>query len=101
MSCASGTAGLAALSVCESILLSLTENGVIDADEARGILEDAAAAHRGAAPAADGAAGDHREAAAGHRAHPRRRQLGAPRPGRGRRTGRRDAAPPGRRRGGR
>ncbi len=64
MSDGSGAAGLAALSVCESMLLSLTENGIIDAAEARGILEDAAAAHRGVAPAADGAADDHREAAA-------------------------------------
>ncbi len=65
MSDGSGAAGLAALSVCESMLLSLAENGIIDAAEARGILEDAAAAHRGgAAPAADGAADDHREAAA-------------------------------------
>jgi hypothetical protein len=60
----SGAAGLAALSVCESILLSLTENGIVDAAEAKAILADAAAAHRGAAPLADGAAGDHEEAAA-------------------------------------
>lgn len=60
----SGAAGLAALSVCESILLSLTENGVIDADEARGILEDAATAHRAVAPWADGAGTEHVEAAA-------------------------------------
>jgi hypothetical protein len=64
MSGGSGAAGLAALSLCESVLLSLTENGVIDAAEARGILEDAAAAHRGAAPSADGDADDHLEAAA-------------------------------------
>ena len=60
----SGAAGLAALSVCEALLLSLTDNGIIDAAEARGILEDAAAAHRHAAPLADGAGGEHREAAA-------------------------------------
>ena len=60
----SGAAGLAALSVCESMLLSLTENGIIDGAEARAILADAAAAHRGAAPLADGGAGDHEEAAA-------------------------------------
>ena len=60
----SGAAGLAALSVCESMLLSLTENEVIDAAEARAILADAAAAHRAAAPLADGAAGDHEGAAA-------------------------------------
>jgi hypothetical protein len=41
-------AGLAALAICESILLSLTDNGIIDAAEAKVILEDAATAHRGA-----------------------------------------------------
>ena len=60
----SGAAGLAALSVCEALLLSLTEDGIIDEAEARGVLEDAAAAHRGAAPLADGAGGEHAEAAA-------------------------------------
>ena len=59
-----GAAGLAALSICESMLLSLTENGIIDAAEAKAILEDAAAAHRNAVPLADGDAADHREAAA-------------------------------------
>ena len=47
-----------------SILLSLTENGIIDEGEARAILEDAAATSRGAAPPADVADGGHREAAA-------------------------------------
>jgi hypothetical protein len=60
----SRAAGLAALSVCESILLSLTENGIVDDAEARAILEDAAAAHRGAVSLGDGRAGDHEEAAA-------------------------------------
>jgi hypothetical protein len=60
----SGAAGLAALSVCESILLSLTENGIIDEGEARAILEDAAVTSRGAAPLADVADGGHGEAAA-------------------------------------
>ena len=64
MTDSSGAAGLAALSVCESLLLSLTENNVIDAAEAKAILADAAAAHRRAVPLADGAAGDHVEAAA-------------------------------------
>ena len=41
----SGAAGLAALSVCESILLSLTENGIVDEAEAKAILTDAATAH--------------------------------------------------------
>jgi hypothetical protein len=63
MSGVSGAAGLAALSVCESILISLTENKIIDVAEARGILEDAAAAHRAAAPWVDGAGGEHVEAA--------------------------------------
>jgi hypothetical protein len=52
----SGAAGLAALAICESMLLSLTENRVIDDAEARAILADAAAAHRNAVPlVADGA----------------------------------------------
>ena len=59
MSEISGAAGHAALAICESMLLSLTENQVIDAAEARAILEDAAAAHRNAIPLlADGAAHD-------------------------------------------
>ena len=41
-------AGLAALAICESILLSLAENQIIGDAEARAILEDAAAAHRNA-----------------------------------------------------
>lgn len=38
--------GLAALSICESLLLSLREQAILSAREAIGILEDAAAAHR-------------------------------------------------------
>jgi hypothetical protein len=57
-------AGVAALSVCESILLSLTENNIINAAEARGILEDAASVHHEAAVLADGAGDHHAEAAA-------------------------------------
>jgi hypothetical protein len=46
------------------MLLSLTENKVIDGTEARAILEDAAAAHRNAIPlVADGGAAAHEEAA--------------------------------------
>ena len=41
-------AGLAALSICESLLLSLTDLDVIKGTEAVAILKDAAAAHRGA-----------------------------------------------------
>lgn len=37
---------LAALALCESILLSLTDNQVIDAAEMKAVLSDAAAAHR-------------------------------------------------------
>jgi hypothetical protein len=58
-------AGLAALAICESILLSLTENNVIDGAEAKAILEDAAAAHRNAVSlSAGGARHDHAAAAA-------------------------------------
>ena len=64
MSGGSEAAGVAALSVCESLLLSLTDNGIIDAAEARAILLDAAAAHRGAVPLADGDASVHEEVAA-------------------------------------
>lgn len=55
-------AGLAALAICESMLLSLTENGVIDAAEARAILVDAATAHRNAVPLGPGGR-DHEAAA--------------------------------------
>jgi hypothetical protein len=59
MSSVSGAAGHAALAICESMLLSLTENNIIDEAEARSILEDAAAAHRNAMPLlADGMAHD-------------------------------------------
>ena len=59
MSSVSGAAGHAALAICESMLLSLTENKIIDQAEARAILEDAAAAHRNSIPLlADGTAHD-------------------------------------------
>jgi hypothetical protein len=62
MSSVSGAAGHAALAICESMLLSLTENKIINEAEARAILEDAAAAHRNSVPLlADGAA--HEQAA--------------------------------------
>ena len=62
MSSVSGAAGHAALAICESMLLSLTENRVIDKTEARAILTDAAAAHRNSIPLlTDGTA--HTEAA--------------------------------------
>lgn len=37
---------LAALAICESILLSLSDNKIIDEGEMKAILQDAAAAHR-------------------------------------------------------
>ena len=51
-----GAAGHAALAICESLLLSLTENQSLAVDEARAVLEDAAAANRHAGSlSADGA----------------------------------------------
>jgi hypothetical protein len=65
MSNISGAAGHAALAICESMLLSLSENKIIDDSEARAILEDAAAAHRNSIPlVTDGGAAAHEEAAA-------------------------------------
>ncbi len=64
MSSVSGAAGHAALAICESILLSLTESKVINQAEAKAILADAAAAHRNAVPlVTDGSAEAHTEAA--------------------------------------
>ena len=57
-----GAAGLAALSICESLLLSLTESKGLAAGEARSILEDAATANRNAIPLEPD--GGHHEAAA-------------------------------------
>ena len=59
-----GAAGLAALAICESTLLSLTDNGVIDEAEAKAILTDAATAHRSAESLTDGGGGLHAAAAA-------------------------------------
>lgn len=55
-------AGCAALAICESLLLALTELKVLDDHDARGVLEDAAAAHRGVESTAPDAA-VHNEAA--------------------------------------
>jgi hypothetical protein len=64
MSSVSGAAGHAALAICESMLLSLTENKIIDGAEARAILTDAAAAHRNSIPLmTDRGATAHEEAA--------------------------------------
>ena len=57
-----GAAGLAALAVCESLLLALTERKLLTMGEARSILEDAAAANRNAIPLEPD--GTHHEAAA-------------------------------------
>lgn len=38
-------AGIAALSICESLMILLVEKGVLTAEEAREALDDAAAAH--------------------------------------------------------
>lgn len=65
MSSVSDAAGHAALAICESMLLSLTENKVIDPAEAKAILADAAAAHRNAISlVTDGSGEAHAEAAA-------------------------------------
>lgn len=39
-------AGWAALSICEALLLTLIEKGILQVEEARSALEDAASAHR-------------------------------------------------------
>jgi hypothetical protein len=65
MSSVSGAAGHAALAICESMLLSLSENKIIHTTEVRSILEDAAAAHRNSIPlVTDGGGAAHEEAAA-------------------------------------
>lgn len=56
MNTSSDAAGLAALSICESLLLSLIDSNVMDEPEALAILADAAAAHRNAMLAGDRAA---------------------------------------------
>jgi len=56
-------AGHAALAICESLLLALSDNGVLSQDEIRGILSDAASAHRKAAALSPNP-GHHHEAAA-------------------------------------
>lgn len=42
----SDVSGAAALSICESLLLCLTDRGILPEREVVGILQDAAAAHR-------------------------------------------------------
>jgi hypothetical protein len=41
--------GVAALAICESLLLALQERGILDDAEIHGLLEDVASAHRNAA----------------------------------------------------
>ncbi len=48
MNARSNAAGLAALSICESLLLALSENNVLQPGQARSVLEDAATANRNA-----------------------------------------------------
>ena len=44
--------GYAALAICESMLLAMTETKVMSEAEATAVLQDAAAAHRNALPSA-------------------------------------------------
>lgn len=53
-------AGIAALSICEALLLALNDRHVLPESEIIGILEDASAAHRNATgPDTDADAGMH------------------------------------------
>ena len=64
MSCEPDVHGRAALSICEALLLSLVENKIIDATEAKALLSDAAAVHSEAVRLEQGSAEQHRDAAA-------------------------------------
>jgi hypothetical protein len=55
-------AGLAALSICESLLLALNDRSILPEHEIVGILKDAAAAHTHA-PAEDGNSETHKAVA--------------------------------------
>lgn len=48
MSTANDHAGLAALSICEALLLAMNDRGLLPENEIVGILEDAAATHANA-----------------------------------------------------
>jgi len=63
MTTVSHTAGHAALAICESMLLALSDQKVLDEPEVIGILEDAATAHRNAVPLGHGDAATHVAAA--------------------------------------
>jgi hypothetical protein len=54
------TAGTAALSICESLLIALNDLKIIDDKETRAVLIDAAETHRNAIPISD----EHRSVAA-------------------------------------
>ncbi len=47
------TPGIAALTICESLLVALRDNATLSGSEFQEILEDAATAHREAASATD------------------------------------------------
>jgi hypothetical protein len=53
MSNDSAAVGLAALSICESLLLSMGDRGLLDELETRNLLEDVIAVHHNAAEAGD------------------------------------------------
>jgi hypothetical protein len=63
MTTVSNAAGHAALAICESLLLALSDRKIIDEREVLGILEDAATAHRNAVPLARGDSATHEAAA--------------------------------------
>ncbi len=64
MTTVSHVAGHAALAICESLLLALSDRKVIDEAEVLGILQDAAAAHRNAISLARADSAHHEAAAA-------------------------------------
>ncbi len=53
MSNDSATVGLAALSICESLILSMADRGLLDELETRNVLEDVIAVQHNAAEAGD------------------------------------------------
>ena len=63
MTTVSNAAGHAALAICESLLLALSDRQVINESEVLNILADAATAHRNAVPLARGDGATHEAAA--------------------------------------
>lgn len=51
--CEARSLAIAALSICESLLLALEDRGLIDEGERQGLLEDVVAAHLAAAARGD------------------------------------------------